>query len=157
MIDAALTLVGPQGPMRGGQDHGVPNPRGGAAIAVLDVRHTLVSPRDVATGQATGKRRHAPIVVTKDVDRASPQLLQAWSRNEVLTTWRLDVFGADSFGRRAPRYTIELGHACIVEVVLLTPEEATFPRESVAFAYERITWTWVDGNVTAIDDWLAPQ
>lgn len=157
MIDAALTLVGPNGPMRGGAEHGVPNRRGGEAISVIDVRHTLVSPRDVVTGAATGKRRHAPIVVTKEVDRATPQLLQVWARNDVLTTWRLDVFAADAFGRRVPRYTIELGRAQVVEIALVTPEDATFPRESVAFAYERITWTWADGNVTATDDWLAAQ
>ena len=157
MIDAALTLVGPDGPMRGGADRGVPNPRGGEGIAVLDVRHTLISPRDVVTGEVTGKRRHAPIVVTKDVDRATPQLLHVWARNDVLTTWRLDVFGADAFGRRVLRYTIELGRAHVVEVALLTPEEVTFPRESVSFAYEQITWTWAEGKVSSTDDWLTAQ
>lgn len=151
MLDAELTIAGPRGPIRGG-----PGPRGGAPIAVLDVRHTLVSPRDPATGQASGRRRHAPIVVTKDVDRASPQLVETWARNEVLTTWRLDVFGTDTFGRRRPRYSIELRRAGVVELSLATPEPSSFPRESVAFAYERITWTWHDGNISSTDDWLPP-
>lgn len=150
MIDAELTITGSRGPIRG------PGTREGTAIPVLDVRHTLVSPRDVATGQASGKRRHAPVVVTKDVDRATPRLLSAWATNEDLTTWRLDVFGSDQFGRRARRYSIELRHAIVVEVSLTTPEGASFPREAVAFAYQRITWTWHEGNVEAIDDWIAP-
>lgn len=150
MLDAELTVAGPQGPIRGG-----PGPRG-AAIRVLDVRHTVLSPRDAATGQASGKRRHAPITVVKDVDRATPQLLQAWARNDVLTTWRLDIFRADQIGRRARAYSIELRRASVVEVALMTPETPGFPQEAVAFTYERIQWTWHDGNVEAQDDWLAP-
>lgn len=150
MIDAELTLVGALGPVRGR-----PGRRGGTGFPVLEVRHTLVSPRDASTGLPTGKRRHAPITVVKEVDRATPRLLQAWARNEVLTTWRLDVFGTDEPGRRAAAYSIELRRASVVEVSLVPPEEGTFPREAVAFAYEAITWTWVDGKVTAQDDWAA--
>ena len=32
----------------------------------------LVSPRDVATGQASGKREHKPLVITEQVDKPSP-------------------------------------------------------------------------------------
>jgi len=72
VLDAELTMIGPQGPVRGGSGQ-----RDGAAIRVLEVRHPLVSPRDEATGQATGKRRHAPIAITKDIDRSSPVLASA--------------------------------------------------------------------------------
>jgi type VI secretion system secreted protein Hcp len=150
VLDAELTLTGPQGPMRGG-----PDPRGGAVIRVPEVRHTLVSPRDVATGQATGKRRHAPIMIVKDVDRSSPMLASAWVRNDVLTTWRLEVFGTDHFGRRSAVYVIELLNAFVVEIALTTPESSTVPREAVSFVYEGITWTWREGGVTARDEWLA--
>lgn len=151
MLDAELTIVGPRGPIRSGAGR-----TGSGAIVVLDVRHTLVSPRDPATGQAAGRRQHAPIVVTKHVDRATPQLADAWARNEVLTTWRLDAFGTDTFGRRQPRFSVELRRVVVVEISLTTPESSSFPREAVAFGYERITWTWHDGNITAADDWLTP-
>lgn len=151
MLDAELTLTGPQGPIRSGL-----GPRGGAAIPVLDLRHTLISPRDVVSGQASGKRRHAPIVVVKDVDRSSPMLTSAWVRNDVLTTWRLDVFGTDQFGRRRSAYTIELRNAFVVEISLTAPESSSLPREAVSFAYEGITWTWRDGGISAADEWLAP-
>ena len=150
MLDAELTMTGSRGPVRGG-----PGSRG-AAIVPLDVRHPLISPRDVVTGQAIGERRHAPIAVTKEVDRATPRLLSAWASNETLTDWRLEVFGADQFGRRFRAYSIELRRAFVVEVSMTTPESSTFPREVVAFAYDRITWTWHDGNLDATDDWMAP-
>jgi type VI secretion system secreted protein Hcp len=148
VLDAELTIVGEQGPIRGG-----PGPRGGTAIAVLDVRHTLVSPRD-ANGHTTGKRQHAPITVVKDVDRSSPPLWQALVRNDVMSTWRLDVFGADQFGRRRAAYSIELQRAIVAEISLTTSESGSL-RERVAFVYEAITWTWHDGGITATDDWSA--
>lgn len=162
MLDAELALAGPDGPIRGG-----PGGPGGAgargvlgatsgAIPVLEIRHTLVSPRDVATGQASGKRRHAPITVVKEVDRSTPLLLGAWARNAVLTTWKLTAFAADQLGRRRPAYTIELRRALVTEVALTTADAPAFPREAVSFVYEAITWTWLDGTVTANDDWLAP-
>ena len=152
MLDAELTLTGPQGPIRG-----APGPRGGAAIRVLELRHIVVSPRDAVTGQATGKRRHTPIAITKDIDRSSPMLASAWVRNDVLTTWRLDVFGTDQFGRRSSVYSIDLRNAVIVEISLTTPEAGALPREAVSFVYEGITWTWRDGGISATDEWLTPQ
>jgi hypothetical protein len=32
----------------------------------------LVSPRDISTGQATGKRQHKPFTVTREWDQSSP-------------------------------------------------------------------------------------
>jgi hypothetical protein len=37
----------------------------------LTLDHTIVSPRDAATGQATGKRMHKPISITMELGRGS--------------------------------------------------------------------------------------
>jgi type VI secretion system secreted protein Hcp len=29
-------------------------------------------------------------------------------------------------------------------------------REHVSFCYQKIEWTWMDGGITAMDDWEAP-
>ena len=150
-MDATLTLVGPHGPVRGGDR------RGGEAIAVVDLRHTLSTPWDASTGHASGAPRHAPVVVTKELDRASPVLAEAWATNAVFTSWKLEVLGADGLGRRVPVYAVELRRAVVVHITVETGEAAAaLPRESVSFAYERITWTWADGNVTATADWGPP-
>ncbi len=36
--------------------------------------HEVKSPRDAASGQATGKRMHKPLVVTKELDKSTPLL-----------------------------------------------------------------------------------
>ncbi len=38
---------------------------------------SIQSPRDPASGQATGKRQHSPIVLTKELDKSSPLLAVA--------------------------------------------------------------------------------
>lgn len=39
--------------------------------AVLHSSSSVQSPRDAASGQASGKRQHKPITITKEVDKAS--------------------------------------------------------------------------------------
>jgi len=57
------------------------------AVAAQVVIHTIVSPRDASTGQATGKRQHVPIRVRTYYDQASRILTlalaheQSWSRS----------------------------------------------------------------------------
>src|SRR5205085_1119456 len=41
--------------------------------------------RDVATGQATGRRQHTPLTIIKEWGASTPQLFQALATNELLT------------------------------------------------------------------------
>lgn len=41
-------------------------------IMVIAVSHEILSPRDAASGIATGKRMHKPFVITKELDKSSP-------------------------------------------------------------------------------------
>jgi type VI secretion system secreted protein Hcp len=44
--------------------------------------YALVSPRDVATGMASGKRQHYPVMIYKEIDASSPQFAEALVTNE---------------------------------------------------------------------------
>lgn len=55
---------------------------GGGTVAAKSAKSGATSqsaqaPRDMATGQASGKRMHKPLVIMKEVDVASPKLFQA--------------------------------------------------------------------------------
>jgi type VI secretion system secreted protein Hcp len=155
-LDAALKIVGQaQGAIRGLLT-GPSGHEGEIRVAALD--HLLVSPRDAATGQATGRRVHGELTVTKELDPSTPKLLSAWVRNEKLTTWKLDLLGVDAAGRSVVAYTIELVDAAVSRVELVMP--STFDpasrnvpaHEKVSFVYAGITWTW-GTSVTASDRW----
>ncbi len=48
----------------------------GGEIVVQSFQEAQAAPRDVATGQATGKRQHEMIIIKKTTDKASPQFFK---------------------------------------------------------------------------------
>lgn len=130
-------------------------------IVVIAADHELLSPRDPATGQATGRRQHRPFVITKEVDRSSPLLYRAFASNENLTEWELQFWGANPQGVDVQRYVVALTNASIANIKfhlpnLKRPELAPYLLyEEVSFVYQKIVWTWSDGGITAQDDWIS--
>jgi type VI secretion system secreted protein Hcp len=131
-------------------------------IEVIVTSHELVAPRDAATGQATGKRTHKPFVITKELDQSSPLLYKALIENEDITTWELQFWQPSTKGDEKHYYTIQLRNARVSNITFglsddrnphLSKKKAY---EAVAFTYQKIAWTWVDGAITAEDDWEAP-
>jgi hypothetical protein len=67
-------------PMGGSERRGIVSPTGGvvdresSAPAKLSFTYEVKSPRDVATGQASGKRTHKPLTITKEWGPSTPQL-----------------------------------------------------------------------------------
>jgi type VI secretion system secreted protein Hcp len=146
------------------------------AIRVIAVSHEIISPRDPASGLPTGTRIHKPIVITKVVDRSSPLLYEALAGNEHMSTWVLELLApakaaakrtskdkaGGGSGKDKPHYTITLTNA-VVASVSFRAEDPSVPgaagsveHEEIAFTYEKIEWTWADGDVTASDTWQAP-
>ena len=163
-LNAYLTLKGQrQGSIKGGV---IQKGREGT-IAVHAFNHSLTSPRDPASGQATGKRQHSPITITKPIDQSTPLLFNALVQNETLTTFELRFFApnkmgtAGGSGAEMNHYTIRLTNATVVSIHNTMPNNlfadmASVPQtEEVSFTYQKIEMVWVPGGVTAMDDWNA--
>jgi len=114
-------------------------------IALTGLSHEIISPRDPASGLPTGKRQHKPIVFTKQLDSTTPLLLNALVTNENLTSV---LIGLLRNGQLVA--TIKLTNANIADY---TDNGDT---EHWSLTYQKIEWTWVDGGITASDDWEAP-
>ncbi len=131
-------------------------------ILVVSTDHLIVSPRDAASGQATGKRQHQPLVITKELDKSTPLLYQALVSNESISEFRLDFYRTTKAGMEQQFFTISLVNAFIssIKFEMLNneyPENLKIPqREKIAFTYQKIVWTFQDGGITAQDDWEAP-
>ena len=65
-------------------------------IPALAFSYEVTSPRDVATGQASGRRQHGPVTFVKAWGAASPQLFQALTTNEVLKTVLFEFVGTNA-------------------------------------------------------------
>ena len=120
------------------------------SIEVYSYTHSIVVPRDPATGQATGKRQHKPLTITKPLDKSTPLLYHALTTSETLREWKLDFFRIQNTGTLELFFTIELSNALITDI---TSRGSIYgSTESISFVYQKITWIWADGGITAEDD-----
>src|SRR5437870_874336 len=63
-------------------------------IVVVGLHHSIISPRDEASGLPTGRRKHSAFTVIKGLDKSSPQLYQMLVTNEGIVNWELQVWNA---------------------------------------------------------------
>lgn len=133
-------------------------------IMVIAVSHSITSPRDAASGLPTGKRMHKPFVITKEIDKSSPLLYNALCTNENMSSFVLDFFepsgkGVRGAGMETNYYRVELVNANIASIDSRmlnneNPDNVRYPAyEEVAFTYQKIIWTYLDGGITTQDDW----
>ncbi len=154
-LDARLYVTGEtQGEIEGSGE--------GGWIVIDGWAHEVIAPRDAASGLPTGKRQHKPLSVTKPIDRSTPLLMTLLTQNENVTNWTLEVYRTAVTGEVELYFTIELTNATVAGVRMESlnnsyaenaPHE---PREHVSFTYQKITWTYADGGITAEDDWETP-
>ncbi len=131
-------------------------------IAVIAVSHEVISPRDPASGLPTGKRMHKPFVITKELDKSTPLLFNALTNNENIPEWELQFWRPSGTGAEQQHYTVKLTNANVASINFRMsnnkhPDLMKFAEyEEIAFTYQKIEWTWVDGGITAMDDWETP-
>jgi type VI secretion system secreted protein Hcp len=158
-LNAYLRLKGQkQGEIKGG----VTQKGREGAILVIAADHEVATPRDAATGRAAGRRVHSPFVINKTLDRSSPLLYNALVTNEIISEWELQFFAPAATGAEVQRYTVKLTNAIVTDIKFhlpntQDPDLAKYSEyEEVAFTYQRIMWTWIDGGITAQDDVTIP-
>jgi type VI secretion system secreted protein Hcp len=115
--------------------------------------------RDLATGQASGKRQHKPIVITKNWGAASPQLFQALVSNEVLRVVIEFVDGDPD--RTGTARIVKLSGARIVGIrnkgVPVKHGTSANPHEleEVSFTFQKIEVSHRSGKSSCSDNWAA--
>jgi type VI secretion system secreted protein Hcp len=101
-LNAYVTFQGKkQGPFKG--DFSIQKNAKTNESIVFGIDLDTQAPFDLATGQASGKRQHSPLVLVKPINGASPQIYRALVSNEELTEVVVDL--------RAPTNPTGLGGA----------------------------------------------
>ena len=111
-----------------------------------------VSPRDLATGQASGKRQHLPVLAQKPTGPATAQFFKAFTSNEQLTTVTFEVYKPGTGGALIQDYKIVLGNATIANFkqVYAAEGQKGFV-DLLKFTYQSCEVTV--GGVTVSDTW----
>ncbi len=144
-----------QGPIEG--DMTEPGKEG--LILVHGFNHEINVPFDAASGGVTGRRRHEPLRILKEVDRSTPLLYQALAMNEVLDPVILRFYRIDPGGGEEHFFTITLENARIIGMRQWMPNELdpatqTYRHmEEVSFTYQRINWRDEVNQIEFQDDW----
>jgi type VI secretion system secreted protein Hcp len=129
-------------------------------IHVLSWNWKTISPRDYASGLPSGQRQHTPVVFRVPVGKQSPLLAAAICSNENLTEvnlwcWVTALPGAAKAGAGAEfkYFHIKLTNANISSIEQSGGRYDNQPVEDVAMTFQKIEWTYLDGGISAEDDW----
>ncbi len=126
--------------------------QGGAVkLRPLTVQYDVHSPRDIATGQASGKRQHQPFVFVKEIDKSSPMLAQSLSTGEVLPT--MTILATDPGGKKHQATLTYVTVTGVQKVKRTSVSGDPHEYEEVSFTYQKITWG-KSGKTMAEDDWV---
>lgn len=104
------------------------------------------------SGQATGKRQHSPITVTKRWDIATPRLFQALVTGEVFKSVLIEFEATDrKTGKRVIYHTVKLSSVTLVDIWQYADAEAG-EVEDVSFVFRKIEIENKIGKIVAVDD-----
>ena len=136
-------------------------PQFGDRIPALQLSFEVDSPRDLATGQASGKRQYKPLTITKEWGAASPQLFQATATNEILKSVFIEVFRTTGTGTEEVVATIRLTNATIGKYRTSVSDAASGDGpagrliDHAEFTFQKIEISHPAAKTGAMDDWVA--
>ena len=124
-------------------------------IPCLKFSYEPNSSRDIATGQASGKRRHEKIMVTKEWGPASPALLQALNTNVVLREVKFEFVRATPGKGEQVYKTLRLSNATVASIHRMAIQ-GTRELEEVTFTFERekLEPGGADGQPIPLERWM---
>ena len=134
-------------------------------IDVLSWSWGMVSPTDLATGQAARKYSAQALTVTKRVDKASTALMSALTGNETITKAVLTVRKAGKKGVPIEYLKIILEQARLVSHhVHTSPSDPAAVLEDLSLAFQKITVDYTPqgpdgqprGGTTFAANWAPP-
>ena len=133
------------------------------SIEVLAQDHGLTIPTDNNTGKLTGTRIHTPFRFTKEIDAASVYLLKGASQGQTFKSAEFKWYRIDDAGEEVEYFITKLENVKVVKVapkmhdVKDPGKEKHNHLEQIELRYEKVTWTYKDGNIIHSDSWNERQ
>jgi len=115
-------------------------------IIVQAFKHGVTKPTDPQSGQVTGQRQHTPVIVTKFIDKSTPELYQHLCKGTQIEEVKLHFPRTAPDGSEQEYYTITLGKATLVDMQTYIPNcldpanKDLAHMEDLMFSYKEIAW-----------------
>ncbi|MFK7702292.1 type VI secretion system tube protein TssD [Pseudomonas caspiana] len=129
------------------------------SIEIIAQNHSVYIPTDNNTGKLTGTRIHTPYKITKEIDASSTYFHKAVSTGQTLKSAEFKFYRIDDAGQEVEYYNVLLDNVKVVGVApkLHDIKNADMEKyghlEEIELRYEKITWTFKDGNLIHSDSW----
>tara|TARA_R110000868_G_scaffold10639_5_gene51705 strand:+ start:18141 stop:18632 length:492 start_codon:yes stop_codon:yes gene_type:complete len=156
-ISAYMTINGTSGQIDGSvTEKGREN-----TVEVFQRANKVEIPIDPRTKENRGVRNHDTYNMTVMLDKATPYYFKALADGDTWPSLTLDTYRVVS-GKCNKVYTEKLEHARVVSAEIIQPDTSDnsdkdkmrIPEQvNLNVAYQKITRTWEDGNITSTDDW----
>ncbi len=134
------------------------NPSRTGWIDGRDFELDIEPPRDLPTGQASGKRQWKPVAIVKQWSASSPQFLQALVTNELLPSVNIEFESVLTDGAEGTYYAIQLTNASVTQVhqyIGSVHEHADILElERIEFTFQKIAIENRIGQTAFSDNWL---
>jgi type VI secretion system secreted protein Hcp len=121
-------------------------------IVGLAFDYEVSAPYDAASGQATGKRQHEPVTITKRWGAATPQLFQALTTNEDLKMVLIEFVQTTAQGTEVVYHTVKLINARVAAIHQYADADVREAKD-VSFTFQKIEISNKSGGTSASDDW----
>lgn len=129
------------------------------SVEVVAFNHSVSIPTDANTGKLTGTRVHMPILFTKETDASTTYLYKAVTSGQTLKSIEIKWYRIDDAGKEKEYFNTKLENVKVVGVTpkMLDIKNPVFEKhnhlEDVELRYEKITWSYKDGNIIHADSW----
>ena len=128
-------------------------------VEILGFDHHVYIPVDVKDSTASGMRRHEQITILCNFGKHTPKCYDALWNGKVIPTIKIHWYMIDNMGQETEYFTHTCENCRITSMKPWMPnvDDAATERykhmDEVSFRYEKITVTFVDGNIEASDSW----
>jgi len=130
------------------------------SVEVVEFDHQVYIPTDGNTGKLTGTRVHKALEFVKEVDSSSPYLYKAVTTGQNLKSVEIKWYQIDNAGQEVEYFNTLMEGVKIVSVKpemynIKDPAKEQYNHlERIELRYEKITWTYKDGNIIHSDSWV---
>ena len=126
--------------------------------------HQLHLQADQRGGYTAAERRHEPIVISKEIDKATPSLYKALCTGEKIKSAKFRWFATlGSRNEEQQIYSITITDAKIIGIETIMPDTRETAEghinlsERVMFAYENIIWSYGEDEAASYEDESHPD
>jgi len=129
------------------------------SIEITGFSHNLSIPTDLMTGKITGTRKHSAVLIQKEFDSSSPYLYKAVATGQTLKSAEFKWYRINDAGQEVEYFNTKLENVKLVKVnpKMHDIKDPAFEKhnhlEQIELRYEKITWTYKDGNIIHSDSW----